>query len=400
MTDGDRSAAVDPHEHLIGPPPPPPDLRRETYVDLLRAGSLLIVVLWHWVFTIFQVTDDGLKVTSPLAFYDTFWILTWFFQVMPLFFFVGGFAHTIVWAKVQRAGGGYVTFVKGRLQRLLLPILTLALIAVAFGALAALITGSAWMFGTAILIMTPVWFLGLYALLVLIAPPAIAAHRRWGAVCVVVLAAWAGLNDMLRFAQGVEWIGALNLIVVWAFCHQFGFNYGRLRDGTREMAWMLFLGGLGALVVLTSTGIYPPSMVGVPGDPISNMSPPTLGIVALCTLQAGAVILIRPWMVRRLDTRRRWQLFSEYANKFSMPVFLLHTTGLAITLALLVLVFGYFPPPEPNLEWWLTRPLYVILPALFTAPLIYLFGGRMTKKQRTEPELPAGDKASDPERNW
>ena len=130
------------------------------------------------------------------------------------------------------------------------------------------------------------------------------------------------------------------------------------------------------------------------------MSPPTLAIVALCTLQAGGVILIRPWMVARLETRRRWQLFSEYANKFSMPVFLLHTTGLALTLAFLVLVFGYFPPPEPNLEWWLTRPLYVILPALFTAPLIYLFGGRMTKKQRGQPVLPTGDVAKDPERNW
>ena len=400
MTTTDGTTGIDPHDHLIGPPPPPADIGREPYVDLLRASSLLIVVLWHWVFTIFQVTDDKIAVTSPLAFYDNFWILTWFFQVMPLFFFVGGFAHTIVWSKVQRRDGGYRTFVAGRLKRLLGPLLTLAIIAIAFGVMAALITGWAWMLGTAILIMTPVWFLGLYALLVLIAPPCIAAHQRWGGVCVVVLAAWVGLNDMLRFAQGIEWVGAVNLVVVWAFCHQFGFNYGRIRDGSREMAWMLFLGGLGALVVLTTTDLYPPSMVGVPGDPISNMSPPTLAIVALCTLQAGGVILIRPWMVARLETRKRWQLFSEYANKFSMPVFLLHTTGLALTLAFLLLVFGYFPPPEPNLEWWLTRPLYVILPALFTAPLIYLFGGRMTKKQRSEPVLPSGETARDPERNW
>jgi hypothetical protein len=45
---------------------------------------------------------------------------------------------------------------------------------------------------------------------------------------------------------------------------------------------VLRLGGLFGLVGLVLTNVYPPSMVGVPGDRISNMGPKTLSIVALC----------------------------------------------------------------------------------------------------------------------
>ncbi|MEZ5251460.1 MAG: hypothetical protein R2713_20280 [Ilumatobacteraceae bacterium] len=32
---------------------------RNAYIDFLRALSLIVVVLWHWVFTIVLWRDDG-----------------------------------------------------------------------------------------------------------------------------------------------------------------------------------------------------------------------------------------------------------------------------------------------------------------------------------------------------
>ncbi|HRE00934.1 MAG TPA: hypothetical protein PLV68_06515, partial [Ilumatobacteraceae bacterium] len=41
---------------------------RDPYVDFLRAFSLLVVVAWHWVFTIIIWRDDGPHATNPIGF--------------------------------------------------------------------------------------------------------------------------------------------------------------------------------------------------------------------------------------------------------------------------------------------------------------------------------------------
>ena len=81
------------------------------------------------------------------------------------------------------------------------------------------------------------------------------------------------------------------MIFVWGFAFQFGYFHGRIsgldsapryRDGriewdyqsraTRQRALMLLFGGLFLLVGLVYSGLYPGSMVGVPGQ-TSNMLP-------------------------------------------------------------------------------------------------------------------------------
>lgn len=66
--------------------PPTAGSARDDFIDLCRAFSLLIVVMWHWVFTIVGWRTRGPSANSPLGFTDNLWILTWFLQVMPLFF--------------------------------------------------------------------------------------------------------------------------------------------------------------------------------------------------------------------------------------------------------------------------------------------------------------------------
>jgi hypothetical protein len=144
--------------------------------------------------------------------------------------------------------------------------------------------------------------------------------------------------------------------------------------------------GLFALAGLVGTGLYPGSMVGVPGER-SNMAPPTLCIVALLIFQAGVVEVLRPWMEQRLE-RPRWVRVTGTINRFSMPLFLFHTTGMALHRAVRYLVTGSRNEArEPTLGWWLYRPLAFVGPLLFTLPVIYLFGRQWVKRpaRRTAP---------------
>ena len=120
---------------------------------------------------------------------------------------------------------------------------------------------------------------------------------------------------------------------------------------------------------------------GVPGER-SNMAPPTLCIVALVLFQAGVAEAMRPAMQRRLE-RPRWQRANETINRFSMPLFLFHTTGMALERAARYALAGEENEArEPTLGWWLYRPLAFVGPLLFTLPVIFLFGRRWVRSGR------------------
>ena len=81
-----------------------PPQERDTYIDFLRAFSLLVVVAWHWVFTIVIWKDDGPHATNPIGFTTGLWAATWLLQVMPLFFYVGGYSHLVAWERARSRG--------------------------------------------------------------------------------------------------------------------------------------------------------------------------------------------------------------------------------------------------------------------------------------------------------
>jgi hypothetical protein len=90
--------------------------------------------------------------------------------------------------------------------------------------------------------------------------------------------------------------------------------------------------------------------------------------------------VIRPSVARRLS-RPRWQQVSTTMNRFSMPLFLFHTTGMALYKAVRYGLAGRVNEArEPSLGWWLMRPVSVIGPLLFTLPVILLFGRQWTKR--------------------
>ena len=64
---------------------------RERYVDLLRAVAITLVVLGHWLIAVLDHDVAG-RLRGHNALEDITWARpgTWLFQVMPLFFLVGG----------------------------------------------------------------------------------------------------------------------------------------------------------------------------------------------------------------------------------------------------------------------------------------------------------------------
>src|SRR3712207_9295015 len=92
---------------------------RDRYVDLLRVVALGVVIAGHWLMAVPEQGGD--RITNVLAVVPVLQPLTWLFQVMPLFFLVGGFAHATALESPSRRGGGYAGFVRSRIFRLLRP---------------------------------------------------------------------------------------------------------------------------------------------------------------------------------------------------------------------------------------------------------------------------------------
>jgi hypothetical protein len=172
------------------------DERREPYVDFLRAFSLLVVVVWHWAFTIIIWQDDGPRATNPISFTNGLWLATWLLQVPPVFFYVGRYGHLKSWEKARERSVPLAEFV------------------------------------------------------------------------LVLLGGTALTIDVLRFRKGRSGLAWLNMVIVWGLCQQLGFFYERIVRAARTVS-------------------------------------------------------------RRLRERERWSSFSEVINRFAMPLFLLHTTGMA-----------------------------------------------------------------------
>lgn len=372
----------------IAPATVAPPAHRDNYIDFMRAFSLLVVVAWHWVFTIVIWKDDGPHATNPIGFTTGMWAVTWLLQVMPLFFYVGGYSHLVAWRRAQAKGQHLNQFVLRRMRGLAVPALTLLGVWVGFGIALGAIFDLRWIGKAVLLVVSPLWFMGVYLMLIALLPVFLWLHERWDTIVLVFLATIAGAVDILRFRFGHEWLGIINMIAVWALCHQLGFFYERLVAATRRADWTLLWAGLAALAGLVASDLYPGSMVGVPGE-TSNMAPPTLCIVALVAFQAGFAEVIRPRVEVRL-LRPRWAQINETINRFSMPLFLFHTTGMALHRAARYAIAGNRNEArEPTLWWWLYRPLAFIGPLLFTLPVIYLFGRQWMKKPRPSATAPA-----------
>lgn len=349
---------------------------RDRYVDLLRAGSICMVVLGHWVVGTFTITDEAIAPANLLTVAPWTHPFTWVFQVMPVFFLVGGFANAASLAAQHRKGGTVAAWLRQRALRLLRPtaaflvvLLTARLAALWLGADPTLVGHATWA------ATTPLWFLVVYLAVVALAPLAVAAHARWGRSVVVVLVAGAVVGDLLRITTGSDAAAAANYLLAWLAVHQAGIAWFHDELPRRTAgAWGLVAGGLAAALLLTGPGPYGVAMVGAAVDPdLTNTAPPTVALLALATAQIGAVLLLRGPAERRLARPRAWTGV-VLLNSVILTVFLWHMTALVIAGLALVGTGVYPHPPVASGAWFALRLPWLVLLSVLLTGLVALMG--------------------------
>ncbi|WP_312167916.1 acyltransferase [Microbacterium sp.] len=338
---------------------------RDTGIDFLRALCVVGVVLLHAIMVGVTVVDG-----SPVfanASEGTWWItpVSWMLQVMPLFFIIGGFAGLIAYRRQSERGGTASAFVASRVHRLLRPatvvvgIVGAALAALSLAGVPADIVATAgFRYGQ------PLWFLGVFLLCQALLPALADAHGRMPKTVLAALVLAALGIDALRAQTGIEGLGFVNLAFVWLALQQVGFF---LADGTVDRLSRRIRGIVGAasLTALTATflsGVYSP-------DLIANINPPTCALILVGIVHLCAVSLLRD-RISDVSRRPAAAAFSRFVNRRTMTVYLWHMPvllAMAGGSAASAMIAG-LPLPEPSsLEWWLSRPLWLVAALALTA---------------------------------
>ena len=361
---------------------------RDRVVDAMRAGSILVVVLWHWSMSMLRWTDAGsLSMPNPIDDIPGGWLLTWGLQVMPLFFVVGGYANL---TSLHHRARSLSTFARERARRLLQPLLPLLAVWTLVDAAGLALRGASHrsVLEWGLVVFVPLWFIGVFTAVSALAPLTAHFHRRAPFATLAVLAGGIVAVDVVRFSAGWSAVGWLNVAMVFTFAHQLGYHW---RDGrlTRH-APLMVIGSLLTLVVMTGVGPYPGSMVATESTTISNMNPTTAPIAVVAVLQLGLTLVATPFLRRILARRTAWKTVVA-ANVGAMTVFTWHMTALVLFLGVWTGA-GAELVTEPDAGWWITRPIWILGPAAALAGIVRL-GHRLGPRWIGLPSMPASDAA-------
>ena len=363
---------------------------RNRYVDFLRAVSILMVVTGHWLIVALYYQDGTLTPGDLLELKPNTQWMTWLFQVMPIFFIVGGYANAVSLESARRREVGYAGWLAARLHRLVTPLLALligwALLALAFyfigvsGDITRLASRGA---------LIPIWFLAIYILVVILAPTMYNAWRRWGFVSFFALAGMGALVDAAFFMANLEWMGWSNYFWVWLSVHHLGFAWRDGRLGTPARLLLYSAMGLGILSLLIFKGPYPFAMVGSPDEGLSNTLPPKITLLALGVFQFGLLLAVEAPMRRLLSSVRIWAA-TVLINSMIMTLYLWHITVMVVVVSLAYLADGFGLGIEPGTsEWWFTRPVWLAVLYAILLPLTFALAPLERRPRRADAPIPA-----------
>ncbi|KOG85383.1 membrane protein [Streptomyces varsoviensis] len=345
--------------------------QRDRAIDALRALALLAVPTGHWLVGGLSLDGNGaLHNASPLSSFAPLAPITWVLQMLGIFFLVGGYASVLSYRRSAARGESRTRWIRGLLARLLRP-------AVGVTAVWALLAPLLYVLGVpertlrtaATLVVQPLWFVLVYAVVTALTPYCVAANRRMGGWAAAPLMATVAVVDFLRYgpyaASVPGWVGLISLFPGWLVGYQLGVSWGEKRLGRRG-AWLLCAGGATLFAVLLVVFHYPVSMVGVPGQDRTNSHPPSLLVIALAAAQCGAAILLRDRIAALMRRPALWAPVSA-VNASAMTSLCWHQTAMlaaAVPAAFLGTVTGLTTAPDFP-AWMLTRlpwlPLFAIL---------------------------------------
>lgn len=363
---------------------------RNRYVDFLRAVSILVVIVGHWLIATAYYVDGVLTPGHLLKVQPQTQWLTWIFQVMPIFFIVGGYANAVSLESARRKNIAYAGWLAARLNRLIGPLLTLI---IAWGVISLTMrlsnvsTEVVQLASQAALI--PTWFLAIYIMVVILAPVTYQLWRRLGFASFWIFAAAAGISDIAFFAADIRWLGWGNYFWVWLAIHHLGFAW---RDGRMGSARTLIIYAgfaFAALYLLIFEGPYPLAMVGSPDEGLSNSAPPKITLLALGIFQFGLLLALENPMRRALASLRLWTA-TVLVNSMIMTVYLWHITVMVVFIALLYLAGGFGLGVEPGTtEWWLLRPVWIAVLFALLIPVALPLSALERRGRSAESSIPS-----------
>jgi hypothetical protein len=345
------------------------DPDRDRFIDLVRVTSMVVVVVLHWLSIMPSLTDGKVVDENVVAVIPWLWPLTWTGDVMALFFFAGGYANWVSLTNSLLRGESKGIYLARRVRRLLRPTfiflgawlaVDLLTRAAGFGSLSPLrhvAIGNTIPFG-------PLWFLGVYLLVVMLSPWTVAAHRRWGIALPLTMVAAVTVADSQAFVRNSGAPLAANLLLVWLIPHQLGYFYadGSLRRLSVKTCAGIAAAGLVVLAVLTSLPYYPRSLIN-PRWTVLTMDAPMLSLVADGVWLIGLALLLRRPLERLLANPGRWRAVSR-ANDLTMPVYLWHMTAYLVAITTLAgLGAGFVYSTDASAQWWWGRCVVIILSA-------------------------------------
>lgn len=330
-------------------------MERDRFIDSLRAIAVVAVVLGHWSATSVVWEAGRIAGESALSTLTELHHLTWLLQVMPLLFFVGGFSNA---RSLRLHHGDYLSYLRTRLTRLLQPTVAFIVIWLLLGLAGQLLPlpQPNLLERGADIAALPFWFVGVYVVVVALAPAMHRLHERWRWRVPVALAVGAVVVDLVVYGFGFEAVGFANYAFVWLIPHQFGFFYddGVLDPFRPGVLAGAAAAGLAGLMVLTRWAGYPVSLIMVPGEDRWNSDPPSLALVAVAVWLISLALLARP-AFQRFWKEGGW---IGRINRVPLSIYLWHISVLPVAVGVLY-PLGFPRDPVGSVGWWLWRPVWL-----------------------------------------
>lgn len=296
---------------------------RDRALDVIRIVSLVGVVLGHTVMAVSAIDNGVLLWGNLLNGRPVFQAVTWVFQIMPLFFFAGVAASVGSW----KPGTSWGSWLMHRCTRLYRPVFYY----LGFWAVALLILRQI----LPLHVYEPVagvstqllWFLGAYVL-VLAAVPLLARITTTRSMLGALAGIYLGIAavDVLRLGLGAPaGIGYVNF-VVWLLPAVLGVGYRRQLI-TQKTALMLAAAVFAINIALVTFGPYTISLVGVAGQKVPNMIPPSLVLAGHAIVLSALAIAAMPAINRWAQRPRVWWAVA-IGNSGAMTLYLWHMPAL------------------------------------------------------------------------
>jgi hypothetical protein len=296
---------------------------RDRAIDVIRITALLGVVVGHTVMAISVIRNGVFYWENLLTTSAVFQTLTWVFQIMPLFFFAGAAACVTSW----RPGTNWGGWLMKRCTRLFRPVFYyFGFWAIALTVLYPVLPQHVYepVAGISIQLL---WFLGAYVL-VLAAMPVmwrITTTGRLAAGVAVVCGVVAVVDAVRLHWPAAAPLGYVNL-AVWLIPGMFGVAYRRrLLTGRAALGTAVALFAVD--VALVHWGPYELSLVGIEGQRLSNMSPPSLLLASHAIVLSALAIVAAPAIARWAQRPRVWW-WTAIGNSGAMTLYLWHMPAL------------------------------------------------------------------------